>query len=113
VMLLSLAGVPPLGGFMSKFVLFMSAVRGSFEEGYSWLLWLAIAGIVNSLISLFYYAKVIRYIYAEAPKAETRTRFTLAQNVALIVAMVLIVLVGVWPQLVMGPAVDGAMALLP
>jgi proton-translocating NADH-quinone oxidoreductase chain N len=113
VMLLSLAGVPPLGGFMSKFFLFIAAVTESYSEGHGWLLWVAIALALNSLISLFYYAKIIRYIFAEPATVSTPLRFTLATNLALLATLVLIVLFGLWPQAVMGPALEAAGALLP
>lgn len=116
VMLLSLAGVPPFGGFASKFVLFASAVQASFGEGQQWLLWLAVAGVVNSLISLFYYAKIIRFMYAEPaePGMEKQPiKFTLGTNIAILAGLVLIVLVGVWPQFVLGPAMDAAASLMP
>src|SRR3989442_6544884 len=61
VFLLSLAGIPPMGGFFAKFVLFSSAVRAaSFNE---WYLALAVSGVLNSALSLYYYARVIWYMY--------------------------------------------------
>jgi len=66
VFLLSLAGIPPMGGFFSKFVLFSSAVRAaSFNE---WYLALAVAGVLNSALSLYYYARVIWYMYILEPE---------------------------------------------
>ena len=112
VMLLSLAGVPPFGGFVSKFALFSSAIYGSTETGRDWLVWLAVAGIVNSLVSLFYYVRIVRYMYAEAPEETSRLRLTPATNAALIAGLVLIVLVGVWPDLVWSHAVEAAASLV-
>src|SRR5205814_816368 len=66
VFLLSLAGIPPLGGFFSKFVLFSSAVNAaSFNQ---WFLALAISGVLNSALSLYYYARVIWYMYILDPE---------------------------------------------
>src|SRR2546428_2085483 len=66
VFLLSLAGIPPMGGFFSKFVLFSSAVRAaSFNE---WYLVLAVSGVLNSALSLYYYARVIWYMYILEPE---------------------------------------------
>ncbi len=113
IVLLSLAGVPPFAGFASKFVLFSSAVYASFEEGQSWLVWLAVAGVLNSLISLFYYAKVIRFIYSEPAVSEEPIRLTFATNIAVLIGLVLLVVLGVWPQFVLGPATDAAASLLP
>jgi proton-translocating NADH-quinone oxidoreductase chain N len=115
VMLLSLAGVPPLGGFASKFVLFSSAVYASAEAGKGWLLWLAIAGIINSLISLFYYVRVVRYMYSEPGEPGTETtafRFNLGTNVALVTGLVLIVLTGIWAEPFISKAVEAAASLM-
>ncbi len=59
-----MAGVPPLNGFFSKLVLFTAAVDGN-------LLWLAIAGILNSAFSLAYYGWVIKRMYFDEPKIQT------------------------------------------
>jgi NADH-quinone oxidoreductase subunit N len=59
--LLSLAGIPPLGGFIGKFYLFAAAM----EKGY---LWLVIVATLNSVISLFYYLLVLRRMYIAEPK---------------------------------------------
>jgi NADH-quinone oxidoreductase subunit N len=68
--LLSLAGIPPLGGFFSKFVLFSSAVNAA--QFNQWFLALAISGVLNSALSLYYYARVIWYMYILEPEAETK-----------------------------------------
>lgn len=112
IVLLSLAGVPPFGGFASKFVLFSSAVYASFDGGASWLIWLAIAGIINSLISVFYYAKIIRYMYAESGDKTDRLHLSTGTTVALLIALVLIIGVGVWPDLILGQAMDAATSLV-
>ena len=56
IILFSLAGVPPLGGFFAKFYVFMSVLE---NEMYS----LAIMGLLTTVISAFYYLKIIKTIY--------------------------------------------------
>ncbi len=68
VFLLSLAGVPPLAGFFSKFFLFSSAV--SAMQFNTWYVVLAIAGVLNSALSMYYYARVIWYMYILEPVGE-------------------------------------------
>ncbi len=63
VFLLSLAGLPVGGGFLSKLVLFGSAVNAGF-----W--WLALIGIINSALSLYYYSRVLRFMWVEKPNEE-------------------------------------------
>ncbi|HZA74952.1 MAG TPA: proton-conducting transporter membrane subunit [Acidimicrobiales bacterium] len=64
VALLSLVGVPPLAGFVGKLTLFTAAIDG----GYAWLAALAVA---NTVISLFYYLRVIAPMYFEAAPRPT------------------------------------------
>lgn len=61
VALLSLAGIPPLVGFMAKFYLFSAVVRAG-------LVPLAVVGVVNSLISVYYYLRVIVVMYMKEPE---------------------------------------------
>ena len=62
--LLSLAGIPPTGGFLGKFLVFGAAIR-------SQLLTLAVIGIVNSAIAAFYYLNIVRYMFfMPAPAAQ-------------------------------------------
>ncbi|MGA7847183.1 MAG: proton-conducting transporter membrane subunit [Thermoplasmata archaeon] len=63
-MLLSLAGIPLTVGFVAKFVLFSAAVQAQ-----GWFVWLAVAGLLNSALSVFYYARVLRVMYMERPDA--------------------------------------------
>jgi len=63
VFLLSLAGFPPTGGFLAKFYVFSSAVRQN-------LVPLVIIGVLASLISVFYYLRIIVYMYMRQPERE-------------------------------------------
>ncbi len=60
VFLFSLTGLPPLAGFVGKFYLFAAVVERK-------MYFLALAGVVNSVLSLFYYAKVVRTMFLEQP----------------------------------------------
>jgi len=109
--LLSLAGIPPLAGFASKFVLFSSAVYVS-AIGPDWLVWLAIAGVLNSALSLYYYARVIKNMYMEKGSAET-VRLTPMLKVAVAIAAVMVVVIGVYPGPVIDACVEAAGFLFP
>ncbi|GIL09372.1 MAG: NADH-quinone oxidoreductase subunit N [Chloroflexota bacterium] len=56
VALLSLAGIPPMAGFFGKFYLFNAAVQAD-------LTWLAIVGVLNAIISLYYYLVIVKVMY--------------------------------------------------
>jgi NADH-quinone oxidoreductase subunit N len=98
--LLSLVGIPPLAGFVGKFYVFGAAVR----SGY---LWLAVIAVLNSAIAAYYYLRVIVYMYMrEAEGAPAAFAPSFAGGLALAVALVGIVLLGVVPA----PFVDLAQA---
>jgi NADH-quinone oxidoreductase subunit N len=58
IALLSLGGVPPAAGFFGKFFLFEAAVDAG-------LVWLAIVGVLNAIIALYYYLIVIKIMYVD------------------------------------------------
>jgi NADH-quinone oxidoreductase subunit N len=98
--LLSLIGIPPLAGFVGKFYLFGSAVRA----GY---LWLTVVAVLNSAIAAYYYLRVIVYMYMREPDGTGACLApTFAGGLALAIAALGIVLLGVAPA----PFVDLAQA---
>ena len=109
--LLSLAGIPPLAGFASKFVLFSSAVYASIDPGPSWLLWLAVAGVLNSALSLYYYARVIKRMYMEKGP-EDRVTVPRMTGVAILIAVVMTIALGIYFDAVMELCQEAAGQLL-
>ncbi|MGH7860280.1 MAG: NADH-quinone oxidoreductase subunit N, partial [Candidatus Binatia bacterium] len=63
IFLFSLTGLPPFVGFIGKFYLFAAVVK---EEFY----FLAVVGILNSVVSLYYYARIVRTMFLDFPQAE-------------------------------------------
>ncbi len=113
IFLLSLAGIPPLAGFASKFVLFSSAVYGSMgEDGTSWLLWLAVAGVLNSALSLYYYARVIKYMYMDKGP-EDRIVPTPMVSIAIAFAVVMTFALGLYFDAVIDLCMQAAGQLFP
>jgi len=66
IFLFSLAGIPPLGGFIGKFYLFAAVVRAEFYG-------LALVGALNSVVSLYYYARVVRTMFLDFPEGGEAT----------------------------------------
>jgi len=65
IALLSLAGIPPAAGFLGKFFLFQAAVQ-------SGLVWLAIVGVLNAIVALYYYLVVIKVMYVDRSEDEDK-----------------------------------------
>ncbi|MGB9602913.1 MAG: proton-conducting transporter membrane subunit, partial [Limisphaerales bacterium] len=93
----SLAGIPPLAGFLGKFILFAAAA----QKG---LYWLVLIATVNATISLYYYLIIIKWMYlvkAEDIPAEIgKVKIPLSGSIALGVTSVGMILVGVLPQVI-------------
>ncbi|MCI4331216.1 MAG: NADH-quinone oxidoreductase subunit N [Thermoplasmata archaeon] len=107
LMLLSLAGIPLTVGFVSKFILFSAAVQASTVAGQSFFFWLAVAGLLNSALSVFYYARVLKVMYMESPDAsvpldgpagDPTGGLGYGRSAAILLAVVAIVALGVYPQ---------------
>ena len=95
ISLLALAGVPPLNGFWSKLMLFGSALDAGPLLG--WAPWLAIAGVLNSALSLAYYAWIIRKMYFEGD-TEKRVSEPKAVIAVMIFSIIFMVGLGVYPE---------------
>ncbi len=113
VLLFSLAGIPPLAGFASKVVLFSSPIMGT-VEGSEWMIWLAVAGIINSAISLYYYARVVKYMYVDeleegAPSEKLKLPKSMVAAVA--ICVVAIIGIGVFPEYFIQLCQEAAQAL--
>ncbi|KAF5072726.1 NADH-quinone oxidoreductase subunit N [anaerobic digester metagenome] len=113
VLLFSLAGIPPLAGFASKVVLFSSPIMGT-VDGSDWMIWLAVAGIINSAISLYYYARVVKYMYVDeleegAPSEKLKLPKSMVAAVA--ICVVAIIGIGVFPDYFIQLCRDAAQAL--
>lgn len=106
--MVSLAGIPPTAGFMAKFFVLASAIHA----GYYWL---AVIAVVSTAIALFFYARVIFYMYMKdyedtaLPERSLFTCFT--YGVVLIVTAVGTLLLGVYPSAIMDIAVSAVKPL--
>jgi NADH-quinone oxidoreductase subunit N len=107
ISLLALAGVPPLNGFWSKLVLFGAGINsGPLVE---WGPWLAIAGVLNSALSLGYYAWIMRKMYMEEGPDMSKVKEPRAMVAVLVFAMVFMVGFGIWHA----PLLDFASQAIP
>lgn len=95
---LSLAGIPPLSGYWAKFFVF----QAGWESG---ALWLVIAGLLNTVISLYYYLRILKAMFFGEPLDERRIEVRRGTNFSLIVTAILVLVLGLAPQIFL-PAIN-------
>ena len=107
VALLGLTGIPPTVGFMGKLFLFNAAVN-------SGLVWLAVVGAVNSVVSAYYYVGIIRTMYLRQPTGDTTPVATaFSGRLTLVVTLAAILVLGLWPGGLLEIARTAASGLVP
>ena len=89
--MVSLTGVPPTVGFMAKVYIFGAAVD-------SGLAWLAVVGVINSVVSAYYYLRVVKVMYLAEPASEEPTGSGVPMRLALLATSVGVVLFGIYPR---------------
>ena len=92
VLLFSLAGIPPLAGFFAKFYIFMAVIK---VEMYT----LAIIGLITTVISAFYYLRIIKIIYFDDPKEIFEIDKNLGLKVSLFLSTIIILIYFIYPSL--------------
>lgn len=91
VFMFSLTGLPPTAGFIGKFYIFAALIKSGPQ-----LYWLAFVGIVNSVISLYYYMRVVKHMFLEGERSETISRPGNLITVLLLVLAVPLLVFGVY-----------------
>ncbi len=89
ISLLSLVGIPPLGGFTAKLELFTAAIDG----GYGWL---ALVAVANTVLSLAYYLRVLEKMYLQPVENDVPARLGWRVTVAAMTAVILVVALGLF-----------------
>ncbi|HJO39925.1 MAG: NADH-quinone oxidoreductase subunit N [Vicinamibacterales bacterium] len=89
--MLSLGGLPPTAGFMGKFWLFSAAIESGF-------IWLAVIGVLNSAVSLYYYIRVVVFMWMKEEALGSPIVASPSMAVALTVALAGAVVFGVYPR---------------
>jgi NADH-quinone oxidoreductase subunit N len=96
IFVLSLAGIPPLGGFLGKFYLFAAAVQR--DAQHFGLLWLVVLGIFMSAVSLYYYLILLKHIYVIESADRSPIVTPKYLNVALALVALAVLALGLWPK---------------
>lgn len=104
VFVFALAGIPLTSGFMAKVVLFSSAIQAG-------MTWLAVIAILNSALSLFYYARLVRYMYFLPPEGK-KIGLPFPYAAALLLAAAGVFVMGLWPEPFLQWAMEAAKVLI-
>lgn len=94
VFMFSLAGIPLTAGFMGKLYIFGSAIKAGFLS-------LAIIGVINSLLSVYYYLRVIVQMYMNKDEENRNPALGIEMKIALFASMILILAFGIYPKLLL------------
>jgi len=91
IILFSLAGVPPLAGFFAKFYIFMAVIEKS-------MYFLAIVGLLSTVVAAFYYLRIIKIIYFDPEKEKFDTDHHIGLKISLILSTIFILLYFIYPS---------------
>lgn len=87
VFMLSLAGIPPLAGFFGKFYLFSAAVSTGFY-------WIAVWGVMGSVISVYYYLRPVVLMYMEQPSKPIQVNRDESAQLTILLSLLFVLVVG-------------------
>jgi len=104
--LISLTGIPPTAGFMAKLYIFNAGVDAN-------LIWLVIIGVLNAVIAAYYYLRIVKLMYLGEPVSEERVTSTRSLNVALAIACLGVLVLGIYPWVVLKVAESATSLFLP
>jgi len=94
VAVLSFSGVPPFAGFMAKYMVFTAAI----EAGMGWL---AVVGVLNSLLQTAYLVRLVHYMYAKRARRRLEGEEPAGLMVPIYALVILIIVLGIYPALVL------------
>ncbi len=107
IFMLSLAGIPPMAGFMGKLYIFGEAVK------HPQLMWLVIAGVLNSVVSVYYYLRITVALYMKEPEGEpTGVSWGLPAMLAIAIALAATLYFGLQAQGLWMQAQNSVLGLL-
>jgi NADH:ubiquinone oxidoreductase subunit 2 (subunit N) len=102
---LSFSGVPLFAGFIAKYMVFTSVLQSS-------VAWLAIVGVLNSVLQTAYFLRVIHYFYSKSPKNDLDFKEPKKLLIPIYCLVIIIVVLGIFPDLALS-LLSAASTLLP
>lgn len=103
IFLLSLAGIPPLGGFLAKYYVFAAALKqaGNATMGNEWLYYVVGVGLITSVFALYYYANIIKKMYFASDESPYRLGLSNAGVMVVIIGLIGVFYCGLFPGALM------------
>jgi NADH-quinone oxidoreductase subunit N len=106
IFMFSMAGIPPLAGFFAKFYIFMAAIDAR-------LFWLAVVGVVTSVVGAYYYLRIIKIMYFDAPKDAFDPAIGGEIQAVMLISALAILLFVIFPAPLIGSAEQASATLFP
>jgi NADH-quinone oxidoreductase subunit N len=91
VFMFALAGVPPFAGFFGKYYVFLAAVKAN-------MVWLAIIGVLTSVVSAYYYLRIVVMMYFREGEADVLVKSSTATTIVIVLSAVFVLLLGLFPS---------------
>ncbi len=92
--LIGLTGIPPLAGFFGKYYVFVSAIEAN-------LIWLALVGVISSIISAYFYLRPIVFMYFKDSDSSIKAEVSLPSMIAVCFSAFVIIIYGVFPNILL------------
>ena len=92
VILFSLAGIPPLAGFFAKFYIFLAVIQSKMYA-------LAIVGLLTTVVSAFYYLRIIKIIYFDKSKKPFESTYNLGLKISVVASSIFVLLYFIYPSI--------------
>jgi NADH-quinone oxidoreductase subunit N len=86
----ALAGIPPFAGFFGKYYVFIAAIKSD-------LTWLAMVGILSSVISVYFYLRLVVIMYFKSSENVDKVSYTASEIIAVVIAVVFVIILGLIP----------------
>jgi NADH-quinone oxidoreductase subunit N len=86
----ALAGIPPMAGFFGKYYVFIAAIKAD-------LTWLAVVGVFSSAISVYFYLRVVVYMYFKESASEINFKTNFTGLLAVVISGLLVLIFGILP----------------
>jgi len=90
VFMFSLAGIPPFAGFFGKYYIFIAAIKAH-------LTWLAIVGVISSVISVYFYLRIVVLMYFKDTETEISIQRSNTGLLAVVISMLMVIILGIFP----------------